>query len=122
MPDAWLQWNDDFAVSSTGGLLLAYGDDFAQQRIIRRLSTAVRGNVWHQDYGAGLLQKIGRPETVTAVTALVRSQMALESSVRATPAPKISVSADANDRSLFYIVINYTSAANGEPVRLTFSA
>ena len=31
MADAWLEWNDDFKVSASGGLLLATGDDASFQ-------------------------------------------------------------------------------------------
>lgn len=121
MPDAWLEWNGDFLVSPTGGLLLASGDDFARQRIIRRLLTAIGSYVWDTGYGAGLPQKIGRPVVVTALKSLVRSQIALESSVAATPAPIIAVTEDANNLGAYTIVINYTDAASGEPVTLSFT-
>jgi hypothetical protein len=121
MPDLWLEWNDDFQISASGGLLLADGDDFARQRIERRLFTARQGYIWDQAYGAGLPQKIGRPASVAALTALVRSQIALESSVAPFPAPVIQVEADANQLGLFTISIHYTSAATGEPVTLTLA-
>ena len=121
MPDPFLDWNGDFVVSATGGLLLASGDDFSRQRIVRRLCTSVRGYLWHQSYGAGLLQKIGTAGNLTALKALIRSQIALESSVAATPAPQTVVTEDANNPNIFYVVINYTSAASGQPVRLTFN-
>ena len=121
MPDVFLEWNSDFVVSATGGLQLASGDDFARQRIIRRLLTAVRGYLWHQDYGAGLPQKIGSPASVISLKALVRSQIALESSVAPTPAPIINVTEDPNTLGLYTISINYTDAASGEPVTLSFT-
>ena len=121
MPDAFLNWNDDFIVSSSGGLLLAEGDDWSNQRIIRRLCTAVNGYVWHQDYGAGLLQRIGSPARAGAVQALVRAQIALEQSVAAQPAPQVSVVEDQNTLGLFTITIQYVSNATGEPVTLSFT-
>ena len=122
MPDVWLEWNGDFVVSATGGLLLASGDDFARQRVMRRLFTAIRGYDWDQNYGAGLPQKIGRPGNVPALLALVRSQINLESSISPDPPPTISVVEDKNNLGLFTITINYVAAANGEPVTLTFSS
>jgi len=120
-PDAWLEWNGDFQVSASGGLLLADGDDWTNQRIIRRLCTAVNGYVWHQDYGAGLLQRIGRPARAGAIQALVRAQIALEGSVAPTPAPQVTVVEDPNTLGLFTITIQYVSNATGEPVTLSFT-
>ena len=122
MADAFLEWNGDFQISPTGGLLLANGDDFARQRIERRLFTAVQGYIFDLGYGAGLPQKIGAPATVSALTALVRSQIALESSVAVSPAPTVSVAADAQSQGLFYVTVNYFAAATGEPVTLKFSS
>ena len=121
MPDVFLDWNDDFIVSSSGGLLLAEGDDWSNQRIIRRLCTAVNSYVWHQEYGAGLLQRIGRPARAGAVQALVRAQIALEQSVAPQPAPQVTVVEDANQLGLFTITIQYLSNATGEPVTLSFT-
>ena len=121
MADAWLEWNSDFQVSASGGLLLATGDDLARQRIIRRLCTAVQGYVWHPDYGAGLPQRIGGPGVVTTIQAIVSAQIALESAVARNPAPVVTVTQDANNRGAFTVSINYTSAANGEPVTLSFT-
>ena len=121
MADAWLEWDDDFVVCACGGLLLAHGDDLARQRIIRRLCTAVQGYVWHLDYGAGLPQRIGSPGVASTIQAVVRAQIALEAAVAPTPAPTVSVVEDANNLGAFIVSIGYTSAANGEPVELTFS-
>ena len=121
MPDAWLDWNGDFQVSASGGLLLVDGDDWTNQRIVRRLCTAVNSYVWHQDYGAGLLQRIGRPARAGAIQALVRAQIALEQSVSSTPAPQVIVTEDQNQLGLFTITINYVSNASGEPVTLSFT-
>ncbi len=121
MPDLSLEWNDDFVVSPSGGLSLASDNDFARQRIERRLLTAVRGYIWALDYGAGLPQKIGSPAQQSEIQALVASQVALESSVAPSPPPVVKVYEDAQDASLYYISITYTAAANGEPVTMTFA-
>lgn len=122
MPDLWLEWNGDFVVSPTGGLALATGPDFARQRIIRRLLTAMRGYVWHPEYGAGLPQKVGAPVSLPGLKALVRSQIALESSVAPTPQPQIDVAVNADSPGLYTITIQYTDAASGEPVTLSFTS
>jgi len=121
MPDAFLNWNSDFVVSASGGLLLADGITLSNQRIIRRLSTAVQGYVWHLDYGAGLLQKIGKPGVPTTVSSIVRAQIALEATVSPTPPPVITVTEVANQPGVFIILIQYTFAATGEPVSLSFT-
>ena len=121
MPDVSLEWGGDFVVSASGGLLLADRDDLARQRIERRLFTAVRGYLWHQDYGVGIPQKIGRTVNVNTLTALVRSQIALEAAVAPYPVPIISVTEDANNLNLYTISISYTSATNGSPVTLSIS-
>ena len=122
MPDVSLEWNGDFAVSATGGLQLAYGNDLARQRIERRLFTVVKGYLWDQSYGAGLPQKVGSPVSLSALRALVRAQIAHESSVATDPPANVTVSTDpAGDLGLYYIRIDYVSAANGEPVTLTIS-
>lgn len=121
MPDAFLEWNGDFVASPSGGLLLASGDDFARQRIIRRLLTAVNGYIFHLDYGAGLPQKIGSPAFLPTLKSLIRSQIALESSVAPTPAPIIAVTQDKNNLGLYTISIKYTAAASGSPVTLSFT-
>lgn len=121
MADVFLDWNSDFVVSASGGLLLADGVDLSNQRIIRRLCTAVQGYVWHQDYGAGLLQRIGRPGVVTQISSIVRAQIALEATVAASPSPVITVDEDANNLGAFIITIKYTESATGEPVTLSFT-
>lgn len=121
MADAWLEWGADFVVSASGGLLLADNDDYTRQRIERRILTAVRGYVWHQDYGAGLPQKVGSLIQASTVQAIVRSQIALEASVAPSPAPVVTVSVDPNTPALQVITIKYRDAANGEAVTLSFS-
>ncbi len=121
MPSTYLNWQSDFVVSATGGLLLANGLDYANQRIIRRICTAVQGYVWHPEYGAGLPQKIGGLYLVPQIQALVASQIALESSVAPYPTPVITVVESPNTQGIFTVTIVYTVAANGTPATLTFT-
>lgn len=121
MADAFLEWNSDFVVSASGGLLLADGIVLSNQRIIRRLCTAVQGYVFHLDYGAGLLQRIGRPGRVTQIASIVRAQIALEATVAAQPSPTITVDEDTDNIGAFIITIKYTESATGEPVTLSFT-
>jgi hypothetical protein len=91
MADVSLEWNDDFQPDATGDLIVVDGDDEVRQRLERRLFTAVQGYVWHQDYGAGLPQKIGSVLTVAEIKSVVSSQLALEASVAPSPPAQLTV-------------------------------
>lgn len=121
MPDAYLDWKGDFQVSPSGGLLMVDGDDMVQQRLMRRLCTAVQGYVWHGDYGAGLPQKIGSPWSATGIKAIVTSQIYEEASVAISPPPVINVTAAANVPGLISIDISYTDAVTGTAVSFTIT-
>lgn len=121
MSDLWLEWGGDFRASANGDLLLSSSADESRQAISRRLFTAVQGYVFHPEYGAGLPQKIGKPAQASAIQALVRSQIALESAVDQTKPVMVKVIADANQAGLYTISINYTEAVTGLPVELSFT-
>lgn len=121
MADLSLPWGGDFSPSATGGLVLVDGDALGQQRIIRRLLSAVRSYIFHLDYGAGIPQRIGNPERVNLVAGIVRSQIGLEQSVDPRYPPTISVTESTVDLGLFTISITYT-AKSGKQVSLTFDA
>jgi hypothetical protein len=121
MADLWAEWNDDFQASATGDLLLADDDDMARQRITRRILTAVNGYIFHLEYGAGLPQRIGAPARQTQILAIVRSQIALETSVRQNPAPTVDVTVDANNPGLFTVKIQYVSAKTGTTISFSVS-
>jgi len=122
MTDIWLEWNDDFAVDSTGDLLSVDGDDDVRQRLERRLFTAVKGYVWHPDYGAGLPQKVGSTLTVADIKSVVQKQLSLEASVAPNPPAQLTVTADPNNRSLVNIGILYFDAVTGETVSFSITA
>lgn len=100
---------------------MADGVTLSNQRIVRRLCTAVNGYDFHLDYGAGLPQRIGRPANPTTIAAIVRAQIALEATVAPQPSPVITVDADTETPGSFVISITYTEAATGEPVTLSFT-
>jgi hypothetical protein len=85
MTDLCLEWTGDFVVDSSGDLLTVDGDVEVRQRLERRLFTAVRGYVWHKEYGAGLPQKIGSVLSVSQIQSVVSAQLALEASVATSP-------------------------------------
>lgn len=91
MADLWLDWDDDWVLGANNDLVIADGDDEVRQRLQRRLFTAVKDYIWHQEYGAGLPQKIGDPWTPAQISAIVTSQVNMEASVAISPPVQISV-------------------------------
>lgn len=119
MSEVSLEWNSDFEVSASGGLVLTSGNKEARQRLQRRLFTAVAGYIWHPEYGAGLPQRIGDPWSPQYIQAIVSSQVVMESSVASYPPPQTS----ANEviPGMISIDIAYTSAVTGVAVNFTIS-
>lgn len=122
MADLALEWNDDFQIDATGDLRVIDGDDEVRQRLERRLFTAVQGYVWHPDYGAGLPQKIGSVFTLSQIQSIVLSQIHLEASVAANPAPIIDINQSSNNPSIISISIKYWDAATGISVSFTITS
>ena len=91
MTDAALYFGSDFALSATGDLRLAAGDEASKQRIFRRLLTVAKDYLWQPDYGAGVPQRIGAPLDVAELTALITGQMRLEQGVDQSMPPVISL-------------------------------
>lgn len=121
MADLSAEWGGDFGVSATGDLLLASGDDMTRQRIIRRLMTAVRGYIWHPDYGAGLPQRIGVADKPARIKAIVNSQLALDASIARVPPARIFVETVQNNPGLVSVRVEYASAETGLPMTLSFT-
>lgn len=120
MADLDLQWKGDLTVSPDGDLLMSDGDDMVRQHIERRLFTAVQGYIWHNEYGAGLPDRIGRVARARDIQSLVASHIALEVTVAPTPVPVVTVNEDETTMGLFNIGIIYTDAATGTSVSLNF--
>jgi hypothetical protein len=120
MADLDLDWGGDLSFTAGGDLALADKEDLTRQRIQRRLFTAVRGYLFHLEYGAGLPQKIGHVGTSTVIHALIRANIALEASVASYPLPQITVTQDTSNPGLFVILIVYFDATLGEQVTLSF--
>lgn len=121
MADIHHEWREDLQWSPTGDLLTAEDGDFVRQRIERRLFTAVRGYVWHTEYGAGLPQKIGGLFQPYQIASLVRAQLALEDSVAQNPPPRVRVSEDRNNPGMQIVRIDYHEAPSGRQIGLTLS-
>jgi len=122
MTDIALEWKDDFQIDSTGDLATVDGDDEVRQRLERRLFTAVKGYVWHADYGAGLPQKIGSVLSVSEIKSVCASQIALEASVAPSPPAQLTVSASPNDPGTIVIGIQYWDAKSGASVSFTITS
>lgn len=119
MTDIALEWNDDFQIDSTGDLATVDGDDEVRQRLERRLFTAVKGYVWHPDYGAGLPQKVGSVLSVEDIRSVVASQLNLEATV--APNPPVELTVVAQPGGLSAIGIKYWSAKTGISVSFTIT-
>ena len=118
MADMSLEFGTDLLLSPSGDLVMAEGDNLTRQRILRRLLTAVRAYVRHQDYGAGLPQRIGLTAQARAIRALCLAQIRLEASVAKLPIPVIKVNAPPG--GFFLIAIFYTNAITGVAASMTF--
>lgn len=121
MTDVALEWQDDFQPDATGDLMMVDGDAEVRQRLERRLFTAVKGYVWHPDYGAGLPQKIGSVLSVNQIRSVCAAQLALEASVAPSPPAQMTVVASPNQPSLITISILYWDAVTGATVSFSIT-
>lgn len=119
MADASLEWGGDFTIAANGDLLLTDGADMTRQRIIRRLFTGVGRYIWELNYGAGLLQRIGRVAVAANIQAIVRANIALEATVASVPVPTTTVVEDSSNPGVFVISITYTDAITGASVAIS---
>lgn len=116
MPDASHYYGSDFALSAAGDLLLASGDEYSKQRILRRLLTVMQDYPWQPDYGAGVPQRVGGVPDAPELTALITGQMRLEDGVSQDVPPVIDLVAIPNGVSCS---IQYASQ-DGDPQHLSF--
>lgn len=117
MTDIGHYFSGDLGLGATGGLQVADGSLNSRQRILRRLLTNPGDYIWEPEYGAGLPRYIGQKLDLTAITALIRSQMYLESSVQQQPEPQIEVTSILNG---VYVRIVYVEAQSGRTESLAF--
>jgi hypothetical protein len=117
MADAAQYFSDDLMLGATGDLQVADSVLLSQQRILRRLMTNPGDYIWEPTYGAGLPAMIGKTFDITAVTALIQSQMFMESSVQQQPAPQIIATPFQNG---MYVQIQYVEVDSGLPTVLSF--
>lgn len=125
--DIFHWFGTDLQSGNTGDLALVQGTIRGEQRVLRRLLTnpaapnAPADYPWHPDYGGGLPRFIGQGLDIAKITAVIRSQLALEPSVAKTPPPQITVKALPNDPTGFSVAIAYNDAVSNSPVVLSFN-
>jgi len=124
--DLFQIWGGDLIVDASGDLLSVGGSspesdpiaNLANQRIIRRLLTNPGEYIWQPGYGAGLARFIGQPLNIRVLTALVQSQIFLESAVAKIPAPTIRFATD--KAGLVICSITYADSTTGQATPLQF--
>jgi hypothetical protein len=122
MYDLFHEWGGDLAVGSGGDLALATSSQTTSQRVRRRLLTNPGDYLWNLDYGGGLALFVGTPTPSSKIEAVVRTQLALEATVAATPAPQVS--ARLVDAANGYVVANITYAdqTSSMPVQINLTS
>ncbi|MDR3473325.1 MAG: hypothetical protein P4M09_16825 [Devosia sp.] len=117
MADLFHWWGEDLDVGSTGDLATVEGTSRGQQRVLRRLLTNPGDYIWHPEYGAGLPGYIGKNLDMDALTAVIRSQILLESAVSKSPEPSIVVSPISDG---VFVRVIYVDGDTGQQVNLSF--
>lgn len=113
-------YGNDIVPSASGDLGTVTGAMRSQQRVLRRLLTAINGYIWHPSYGAGLPNFVGQAlssDLFTQIKSLIQSQIALESSVAQSPAPQIFLQTIAGG---IFCQINYYLNPTQQPIVLNF--
>lgn len=102
MPDIDHLWGGDINSSPSGDLGLVDGPDLTIERIVRRLMTRAAmpatidtqaqpaEYIWHNDYGAGLPQRIGGDFDFPLISSILTSQILKETSVAPIPPPSFT--------------------------------
>jgi hypothetical protein len=121
MHDLFHEWSSDLSVGSGGDLALSTGSDTVNQRVCRRLLTNAGDYLWNLDYGGGLAQFVGKPANTADIEAVVRTQLALETAVPATPPPQISASVVDAGNGYVVATITYSDPSSTAPVQLNVS-
>jgi hypothetical protein len=83
-----------------------------QERVLRRLLTAVGSYFWWPYYGAGLPTMVGQVARAGRIRAIIRRQMSRESGVAQTPTPTVQVSSRPD--GTVYAFVLYGDADTGQ--------
>jgi phage baseplate assembly protein W len=120
--DLSLLWGTDLEVGPTGDLALATATQAGQQRVLRRLLTNSGDYIWQPGYGAGLASFIGSPASEPQITAAIRGQIFLETTIATTPAPAIDITANLSGQfNAIAVSIQYTEANHGQIQNVNFT-
>lgn len=119
MADLQHTFGNDLTLSATGGLALSDGRALGQERVLRRLLSAVRSYLWHLGYGAGLPSFVGLPANPARIAAVARSQMYRERAVARTPAPVVNVTVQ--PAGVVILNISYVDATTSQQATLNFT-
>lgn len=109
-------WGQDLQVGPTGDLARVNEATRTQQRILRRVLTALGSYLFEPTYGAGLPQKIGQALNIGEVKGIIRGQMLLEPSVASIQSIEV-----VPIQGGVSVKVRYTSLPDKQPVVLTFS-
>ncbi len=109
-------WGSDISLGPAADLALATGLEEGRQRVLRRLLTTLRNDIWHLEYGGGLPLMVGQPADSYAIEGVVRQQLSLEACVAAAPEPGVSVVTDGQGGTVLQII--YTDSGTGQQVSL----
>jgi phage baseplate assembly protein W len=118
MADVAHVWGSDLQLSASGDLATVSDDAETQQRILHRLLTNAGDYIWELAYGAGLPVYVGQPINVDAIGAVIRQQMAYESTVATSPEPVVTALSTTN--GTLTVTIQYADAATGATQILSF--
>lgn len=82
-------WGGDLAIGPSGDIGVAPVQIEVQQRIIRRLLTALGDYIWHTDYGAGLGSYVGKLYSSASIEGATLNQLRYEALVAMNPSPAV---------------------------------
>lgn len=108
----------DLAISITGGLTLASGTEYGQQRVIRRLMTNPGDDQWTPEYGGGAPSFVGSTASADRIRATFLKQLRLEAVVDQSTAPQVTVSQDRATGTTM-AAVSYRDALTGVESRAT---
>ena len=107
----------DLQLGPAGDLAIIDGDLETQQRVLHRLLTSTGTYIWQLSYGAGLPALGGTIASQQQIAAIIRAQMAYESSVASSPEPQVVLTSGTITE--VSATITYTDSVSGQVQTLT---
>ena len=117
MADVAHVMGQDLQLSATGDLAMVDGDAQTQQRVLHRLLTSMGTYIWQLSYGASLPALVGSVASRQQIAAIIRAQMAYESSVAPSPEPQVVLTSGTITE--VSATITYTDSVSGRTQILT---